>query len=32
VHRFLGWSRSGPTIESRRVDPRSDLRLRVLAS
>lgn len=32
VHRFLGWSRSGPTIDSRRVDPRSDLRLRVLAS
>lgn len=32
VHRFLGWSRSGPTVETRRVSPRPDLRLRVLAA
>jgi DNA repair exonuclease SbcCD ATPase subunit len=30
VHRFLGWSRSGPTVDTRRVTARPDLRLRVL--
>ena len=32
VHQFRGWSRSGPSIESRRVAPRTDLQLSVLAS
>ena len=32
VHRFASWSRSGPTIETRRVSPRPDLQLRVVAS
>lgn len=32
VHRFLGWSRSGPNIDTRWVSPRSDLRLQILAS
>ncbi len=32
VHRFLGWSRSGPRVETRRISPRPDLQLRVLAA
>jgi DNA repair exonuclease SbcCD ATPase subunit len=32
IHQFLGWSRSGPTVETRRIGPRNDLQLRVLAA
>lgn len=32
IHRFTGWSRQGPTIESRRIPPYESLRLAVLAS
>jgi len=32
VHRFVGWTRSGPVIETRRVSPRTDLQLRIVAS
>ena len=32
LHRFVGWSRLGPRVETRRVSPQPELRLRVLAS
>jgi DNA repair exonuclease SbcCD ATPase subunit len=32
IHRFVAWNRSGPLIETRRISPRPDLQLRILAS
>ena len=32
VHRFVGWNRSGPLIETQQISPRPDLQFRVLAS
>jgi len=32
IHRFRGWNRTGPQIETRRVSARESLPLRVLAS
>jgi len=32
IHRFVSWSREGPRVETRRIEAREDLGLRVLAS
>jgi DNA repair exonuclease SbcCD ATPase subunit len=32
IHRFVGWNRNGPLIETQRISPRPDLQLRILAS